>query len=292
MEAYERHLSEKFIKRLNALYQDKDSWWHKLADDKDVFVLIRSNRLHAMVHGGLLLKVSMRRDEISCGINKEFLFLRSGKDSYAELDDEKDISIDYVKNRKDFVTHYPRIKRRIEWITGEERKASHRLALRIRNVIDREIGFGDESEGKGVKKVDLAAVSDNGELVFFEVKLFDNKEIRSNNTPAVVNQIRTYEKLIARNGTRILQAYRDQFELIRVLHGRFFEEKRTLPEVKYIHPRVRLIITGFDDVQFKHFLPDIRTKIENCLGWEERTPDLIAIGGDQNITEQHLFKAL
>jgi len=48
-----------YIGELNRLYEDKNSWWRKMTDDEDAFILIRNNRVHVLVNGGLLLQVRM-----------------------------------------------------------------------------------------------------------------------------------------------------------------------------------------------------------------------------------------
>ena len=52
---FKRNLKRKLIDKLNGLYEDRNSWWRKIVDDKDVFILIRNNRLHVLANGGLFL---------------------------------------------------------------------------------------------------------------------------------------------------------------------------------------------------------------------------------------------
>jgi len=54
---FKRALRYAFIDELNRLYNTKNSWWRKMADDKDAFILIRNNRVHVLVNGGLLLQI-------------------------------------------------------------------------------------------------------------------------------------------------------------------------------------------------------------------------------------------
>ena len=53
---FKRNLKRKLIDKLNGLYEDRNSWWRKIVDDKDVFILIRNNRLHVLANGGLFLQ--------------------------------------------------------------------------------------------------------------------------------------------------------------------------------------------------------------------------------------------
>jgi hypothetical protein len=43
---FRRTLKDGLVESLNRLYHDPDSWWRKIVDDEDAFVLIRDNRLH------------------------------------------------------------------------------------------------------------------------------------------------------------------------------------------------------------------------------------------------------
>ena len=56
---FKRVLRNNFIDELNRLYDIKGSWWQKMADDEDAFILIRNNRVHVLINGGLLLQIRM-----------------------------------------------------------------------------------------------------------------------------------------------------------------------------------------------------------------------------------------
>ncbi len=287
MKAYNHKLTGNMIKKMNDLYEDENSWWHKIVEDDEVFIRIRKNELRVMIHGGLLLLVTMKAGKIVCKINEEYLFLKSDRDPYIVLE-ESGRTAKYVKGLEEFVRHYSKIKRRIKSLIGKERQVSHALSLNIKQMVDREVGLVDKPESKNVKFVDLAAVSDAGMLVFYEVKLFDNNEIRSLKTPRVVKQIQIYERLIKANQDKIIKAYNDQFQVISQLKGSFFKKRLPAPKVSYVHPRVRLIITDYDDAQRKWFLPQIRSQLEESL----KTSDIITVGGYRNIKKERLFRGL
>jgi hypothetical protein len=59
---FKRVLRSNFIDELNRLYDVKNSWWRKMANDKDAFILIRNNRVHVLVNGGLLTGVGSNLD--------------------------------------------------------------------------------------------------------------------------------------------------------------------------------------------------------------------------------------
>lgn len=288
MKAYDHSLTKNMIHEINALYENENSWWHKIIEDNEVFIRIRKNELRVMVHGGLLLLVTIKAGKIVCKINEEFLFLKSDKDPYVVLEENARTTIKYVKGLEEFVRYYLKIKRRMRLLIGKERQVSHALSLNVKQMVDREVGLVDEPENKKVKFVDLAAVSESGKIVFYEVKLFDNKEIRSLKTPSVVDQIQEYERLIKKDRDKIIEAYNDQFQTISQLKGSFFEKRLPAPKVSSVYPRVRLIITDFDDAQREWFLPQIRSQLEESL----ETSDIITMGGYKNIKKEHLFRGL
>jgi hypothetical protein len=296
LKAYQRTISSNLITKLNELYKDKKSWWYKIIEDKDVFILIRKDEIHAMVHGGLLLKIYLNSaGQFVCKINEEFTFLKSTRDGYVDLAQGQNISRSYIDSIEEFVEKFSRIKQRIRFLMSKEIQSAHTISQNNKSVIDREIGLVERLNGKKrktVKRVDFVAIDEKGELVFFEIKLLDNKEIRSLGTPAVVKQLQTYEKLIERDKNKIINLYNEQFQVYRRLEGAFFRKRNFNTKVKMIYPRVRLIITVFDSAQRKWFLPEICTQIEKSIGWKQGTPDIIKVGDPKALKEYHLFKRI
>ena len=296
---FSRALSEQFIDELNSLHLNVNSWWHKMVEDDDVFILIRKNRVHVLVNGGLLLQVEYPRGKLVCKTHEEFLSLRSKDNSYVTLHKDKTSQGRRVQGLKGLVEHYEKVKRRIKLFTGREKQVVQNLGLCINDVIDLEVGLeGEKKEGasrKGAQRIDMAGISNDGKLVFFEVKLFDNSEIRSKGEPKVVGQLKKYEKLLSRYRRQILEGYKEQFETYKKLEGSFFERKNhrigTI-ETLDLYPKARLIITGFDDSQGKSLLPIIEKGIAKGIGWEDKTHDLIAAGNHKNIKKERLFKGI
>ena len=100
------------------------------------------------------------------------------------------------------------------------------------------------------------------ELLFVEAKHFTNKEIRAEETPAVINQIERYNKIIQDNYDIILQEYSNH---IQALNNIFKEELKTeLPEPKTLCKECGLIIFGFDNDQKNGYLEsNIKSKLED-----------------------------
>ncbi len=103
---FKRVLRNNFIDELNRLYDIKGSWWQKMADDEDAFILIRNNRVHVLVNGGLLLQVRMAvRNKMICETHEEFLSLRSEKDPYVKLNKDSTEPIQRVQGLSDLSEH-------------------------------------------------------------------------------------------------------------------------------------------------------------------------------------------
>ena len=280
---FTRTLSPKFIDSLNELYNDEKSWWRKIADDKDIFILIRNNELRVQANGGLLLQINQDfQSNIVCKIHEDFLSLRSEKNPYVVLEKTTSGPIQRVEGLDGFAKHYTKIKRRINIFTGKERQAVQYLANNVRQVVDLEIGFEGEvkqnASKKSVPRIDMAAITDNGILVFFEAKLFSNSEIRSKKTPKVVSQLEKYQKILSQKGNEIISAYQEQLNIYSQLKGNFFRNRSRKISNLSILPHARLIITDFDASQRDEMLPTVQESIEKGVGWAEGNKDFIAVG--------------
>lgn len=198
---------------------------------------------------------------------------------------------------KGFAKHFSKIKRRINIFTGKERQAVQYLANNVPQIIDIEIGFEGElkqdAKKKSVPRIDMAAITAKGTIIFFEVKLFDNTEIRSKRTPPVVGQLNKYKKLLRQKDEEIIAAYQEQLNIYDQLEGKFFQKRSLKIRNLSLYPHARLIVTGFDASQRDLMLPTIQEAIEKGVGWEEGNKDFIATGGHTNLAKSNrLFLGL
>ena len=153
MQAYERKLSNRLIQKLNEFYENERSWWHKIVEDRQTFILIRSNHLRVLVHGGLLLMVRMNRaGDIVCKTHEEYLSLRTEKDPYAILEEDRTQPFKTVQGLRGFEEHYSKIKRRIRRFVGNERHVCQELSLRMNRIVDKEVGLVKEAVGETTSK--------------------------------------------------------------------------------------------------------------------------------------------
>ena len=295
---FTRTLSPAFIDALNEQYKSEKSWWRKIADDdEDVFILIRKNKVLVQTNGGLLIEIMQDRNEnLNCKMFEEYLSLRS-ETPYIALDENTLAPIHRVKGLKGFVDHYSEIKQRISIFTEKEKQAVQYLANNVANVVDIEIGYEGELKENALKmsvpRIDMAAITDNGTLVFFEVKLFDNRAIRSKETPIVVDQLIKYKDWLAKCREDIVAGYEDQRNVYRKLEGSFFKKRVKCFDHISLYPNPRLIITDFDASQRDIMLPSILDGIKKGIEWMKESNDLIATGNHRNLARSNrLFLGL
>jgi hypothetical protein len=297
MKAYRKKLDRRLIDYLNNLYEEKGSWWQNIVDDDEVFILVRDNHLRVQVHGGLLLMIGTDNNgKILCKTHEEYLNLRSEGDPYVTISETRTDPPKRVEGLGEFVQHYGKIKRRIKFFVDSERQYCHSMSIRIREIVEREVGLVQEEVHETIQRkaqfVDLQAVSDDGKMVFVEVKLFNNPEIRSWETPSVVTQLKKYQDIIKLHKQNIINSYVELYETYSQLKGNFFSKVLPHPSKIQIYPTVRLIVSDFDGGQLKHLIPTIRGGIEKGMGWARGTKDLITVGKSSSINSGHIFKGI
>lgn len=298
MKAYRKTLKPELINYLNDLYEGKGSWWQTIVDDNQIFILVRENELHVLVHGALLLKITIDRDgKIVCKTHEDHLYLRSETDPYVKIFENRTEPSKRVEGLVEFVQYYRQIKSRIRLVhtDDKERLRCHSMSLNIKEIVDREVGLVlEKSEATNRNKaqhIDFQAVSDDGKMVFVEVKLISNSGIYPLKPP-VVDQLRKYEGIINSHEQKIRDAYADQCETYSKLRGGFFKKRLPNPSNIHIFPTVRLIITDFEKGQFKFLLPRIRECIEKGMGWEKNSDNLITVAIHDYINAGHIFKGI
>jgi len=128
MKAYKKKLKPELISKLNELYGQKGSWWQTIVDDDQVFILVRDNHLRVLIHGGLLLMITIdSKGKLICKTHEEYLNLRSGADPYVTISESQTSPPKRVEGLKDFAKRYNKIKRRIKNFVGDERRYCHSI---------------------------------------------------------------------------------------------------------------------------------------------------------------------
>jgi hypothetical protein len=310
MKAYTKTLKKNMITWLNNLYEEKGSWWQTIVDDKKAFILVRENELHVLIQGALLLKITMDKHGLVCKAHEKHLSSGSGNEQYIKISAEHtDSPYKRIQGEglTEFVNNYGKIISRITHVHADdrERQYCHTISMNIEEIFEREVGLVlEKSEADKRNKaqfVDLQAVSNDGKMVFVEVKLLSNNEILPLKMPPVVNkhkkyvvtQLKKYEDIIKLHKPEIIKAYTEQYKTYSDLNGEFFKKEFPAPSKIKIFPRVRLIITKFEEAPGrKSLLLRIREGIEKGMGWEENTDNLIMTDNPNEINAGDIFKGI
>ena len=274
MEEFKRGLDADFIKALNAEVE-KDSWWKKIVDDKELFIGIRENYLNVYFNGASLLKLGYIGGNLIG--ETHFKYLLKGLRRHKSVDEyvnfkQGEFKQDWenVEIHPNIEGHLSEIKQTSELFQGKEKKGVHTIILENLNVIDTEIkipGSGSQFDFAAFRK------ADNGlELVFYEAKHFSNSSIRARKEPEVIGQIRRYETALSEHTEEIQKSYRQVATNIAALEGYADRRSNLFNKIGNgdfeICPTVHLVIFGFDDPQKKAAnAPDgVFVKLKKLLG--------------------------
>ncbi len=227
MAEFMRGLDEAFVEALNEQYDMEDGWWRQFVVDKELFLAIRHNAVHVYYRGCRLIEVVWRRREekIVGKTHYKYLLRSTAKPKYVKVVDGKPSNYDasaYFANPTDPLCA-KELKLSAKRYAGNEKKGVHEILLKNKHILDVEIAISD---GKTASRIDFAALR-NGKagqacIVFYEVKHFDNKELRSEGGKIpVVEQIRRYRSLLEQDQHRasIKRSYRRVAENLCALKG-------------------------------------------------------------------------
>jgi hypothetical protein len=288
---YERRLSREFIHHLNALHDDKESWWHMIIEDDQSFILIRNDRVRILVYGYPLVELKWTFGDLR--INYVHVSFRGRLASQPYLADVNRSTQTKNEFLQSIVKDYDETKRTVELFATYEKQVAHSLALRNGQFLDQQVEFkgdpGTEVLRTKPQLIDLTAISDTGALVFFEAKLFKNGDLRSG---SLITQLKKYQNSLMESRSKIETDYRDQLEIYAKLKGQFFKTRTRVFDKIRLYPNVRLIITEFDENHEKSLLLEILKGIKAGMGWNGDTDDVIAVGSPQKITMEVLFKGI
>jgi len=227
-----------------------------------VFPAVRNEEIHFYWGGGRLFSYKMSS---GYSTNQKFASVLIGKDG--------DISEDILNSPavrliEDFCEGYDRIKENCKNYSGLEALGVSSLYERFSCarkgaagvvILDIEASFAKDGnvettdEGQRKKKSDridiISMDTQNGMLRFIEAKHYSNGELRSSSgEPAVVGQMKRYEKQIKNRHPQILEAYKNQAKVI----NKIFSGSIPEPSSVDLHPI--LLIFGFDNDQKKGYL--------------------------------------
>lgn len=286
---FNRGLNSEFVAALNQAYK-KQTWWKTMMDDPDLHLGIRYNYLNIYYAGNSLINLSYKNDQLLGKTHYKYL-LDPYKNLYIQSSDGKanpnniNLQTLFIKDLHELKP----IKRASLSYAGEEKKGIQKILMSNHNIIDVEIALTDEGAKEEVEgspdverkrstapRIDFAALQKRDkvwELLFFEAKLFSNSDIRAseNKEPKIVQQIKTYNKLIEDQLPNIKESYIRVCKNLMDLEGKILTKKKAVVEEVAqkenltISPRPRLIIFGFDRDQQKGRLAQDLERLKDFL---------------------------
>ncbi len=249
---FRRGLDEPFIDALNSEY-GKSGWWKRIVDDKDLFIAIRNGYLNVYFNGGSVLELRHAGGELVGKTHfKHLLNLATeSNDDYIRFSGGKFSPVEIGKSYRDIASDIEGIKKSIKLYQGDEKAGVHHIILDNCNVIDTEIAIPGENA-----RIDFAALQrckGRMNIVFFEAKTYSSPDIRSQNRPAVLEQICRYNTMICGRREELEEAYRQVLRNVLCLEGWRDRRHPVLSEAAacdlHVDPKIRLVIFGFDAPQ-------------------------------------------
>ncbi len=244
-------ISAPFVDRLNREYS-LGGWWKAIADDRDLFVAMRDEYINVYWKGNSLLKLRFKDGELIGETHYKYL-LRP------EVETQTYVRIENGQTKLAAPANL--------FMPDSEKEGVHQIVKNNSNVIDVEIAFSTEHEKTGrltAKRIDFSAlkIAPSGpEIVFFEAKLFTNKELRADGPVVpVFGQLNQYRDFLgdALNAANLVSSYRQTCGNLVALDGvsnRYGTMLDIMKEIATdkvdlkINSDVRLVVFGFDSDQ-------------------------------------------
>lgn len=210
---FKKGLSDKFMAALAALAQ-KPGWWQDVLKDASLIIGIRDKSFDVYWNGQSLFNAGFRGGMVNVNTHVKYL-----------LDPDCSDRVDLMENGAFHVKSTPiltryetgtlrKLKRAADLFSGLEKQGVHAIAQANENIVDVEICLDakDLDTKRDHPRIDIAAFghrSDCAELVFWEAKLFANKELRASGSsqPKVVRQIEEYKHVLQARKTEVLSSY-------------------------------------------------------------------------------------
>lgn len=277
MKKFVRRINQEFIEALNDLYEEKESFWHKMVKDPELFIAIREDYISVYYLGNAICELRFQNGKVVGKTHYKYL-LHPDKDNdeylFSHPGSGRSINPEnyFIKSLNDF--HL--IKKSSKVYSGDEKAGVHNIVISDNSALDIEITLSDPSSR--TKRIDYLILEEiNGQLflVFHEAKHFSNrKELRAQGTsiPKVLNQINNYQALLRFHENEIKESYKlvcnNLLDLSLSKPDNAYKLKRVAEgEELLIDYQPRLIIFGFDEDQKngKIWEPH-RTKLCTSLG--------------------------
>lgn len=210
-----RSLDVEFLDALEALAAEPVSnWWQDVLKSNELFIAVRRNYLNVYFQGASIFKIEWKRKRIVPSTHAKYLVRQT--QTYVPLIEGRfqhaaaSLTWESYKGPETL----GEMIRASKPLTIEEKVGLHPLIMGDPRVIDTEISLtrAEETGRPGQDRLDAAIVRGTPtgpEIVFCEAKHFTNGDLRprGEKTPAVIDQIKRYEKTLALYASSLAQGY-------------------------------------------------------------------------------------
>jgi hypothetical protein len=215
MNDFKRGLSEKNVDALRRA-AEAETWWRDVLADKSLMIAVRHEYLNVYWQGQSIFLIEFPGGKVSTSTHAKYL-----------LNPELSEQVPLVNGTFDLTKLLPKaltekyedhtlknLKKAAAYYANDEKKGVHALATANSSIIDVEIAFpnGGHAKGEKLPRADVAAVEKKGDgarLVFWEAKLYTNKELWAHGDKIpVVEQIGRYKTAVATHRAALLDSYR------------------------------------------------------------------------------------
>jgi hypothetical protein len=210
MVQFKRGISNPFVAALKELAVTA-GWWRDVLSDPSLLIAVRNEYLNVYWYGQSIFKITRPSGRVTASTHPKYL-LDPDLSKLVSFDG-KLFSVDELR-RTGFIEKYDaktlsKLKRSAERYAVGEKIGVHSIWNGNPAVIDVEIDF---SVGGQKGRADVATfepVGDSVKLVFWEAKLFSNKELRASpgREVPVLGQIKKYRQIL-KNISGVLESYR------------------------------------------------------------------------------------
>jgi hypothetical protein len=208
---FKRGLSEHFVGALAEL-AEKPGWWQDVLADASLIIGIRDECFDVYWNGQSIFNANFQGRTVNVNTHVKYL-LDPDSDERVELEGGHF----RVKSRPLLASYATgtlgKLKRAADLFSGMEKQGVHAIVRANENIIDVEIRLDarDLDSERNQPRIDIAAFEqrpDRVELVFWEAKLFANKELRAAGSAPVVKQIKEYQQVLEARQPEVLSSYR------------------------------------------------------------------------------------
>lgn len=261
---FKKGLSDAFIGELERIAATA-SWWNDVLHDRDLIIGVRNEYLNVYWQGQSIFRVAYDGGKVRVSTHPKYL-LNPGLSKQVPFDWQAgrfgELPLDAMLRDFEGSVTLNRLKSAAGIFSGGEKQGVHIIARDNMQVVDVEVAFNaNELEtAKNLPRIDIAAferASSGYELVFWEAKLFGNKELRSRGEkPPVLDQLHQYGVVLDHYRDQVVAGYKrvaqnlrsisDMSGGARLLGEAVREVANGEPLILGQPPAVGLMVFGFD----------------------------------------------